>query len=50
METIKNAIWGDSTSESAKEPVSGEAGSGTATDPYDQGNLEGTNLPNICPG
>ena len=49
MEVLKNAIWGDSTSEAAKEPVSGETGSGTATDPHDRGNLEGINLSNLAP-
>ncbi|KAI9740247.1 MAG: hypothetical protein M1834_004825 [Cirrosporium novae-zelandiae] len=47
METISNitsaaskAIWGDKPSE---EPVSGESGAGTASDPYDKGNAEEPN-------
>jgi hypothetical protein len=46
METINNlagaaskAIWGDNA-QSGTEPVAGEQGEGTKTDPYDQGNEE----------
>ena len=54
METItnaaiaaKNTIWPAAetpANASGTEPVSGEAGKGTASDPYDKGNSEGTCL------
>jgi hypothetical protein len=47
METINNlagaakeAIWGNGQNNA--EPVSGEQGAGTKSEPYDQGNQEGT--------
>ncbi|KAK7514295.1 uncharacterized protein IWZ02DRAFT_493397 [Phyllosticta citriasiana] len=46
MDTISNLantasklIYGDPQQQSGQEPVSGQAGAGTATDPYDSGNL-----------
>ncbi|TID18443.1 putative glycine-rich cell wall structural protein 1 protein [Venturia nashicola] len=63
METVNNAvnaaskmIWGDSAAETTKqtdEPVSGETGAGTLTEPYDKGNTDAsitsdtTTTPNI---
>jgi len=41
METIKNAIWGTSETQSGEEPVSGQTGDGTADKPYDAGNTKG---------
>lgn len=50
METVNkvyhaasHAVWGEEDEErkSGEEPVSGETGQGTATDPYDAGNMEG---------
>jgi len=55
METINNlattaskAIWGDKeteTSQTGPEPVAGEQGKGTTTDPYDHGNAEEKEIP-----
>lgn len=43
MEAIKNAIGlGTTADQQGREPVSGVTGSGTAGEPYDQGNAEGT--------
>ncbi|KAK0507766.1 hypothetical protein JMJ35_009655 [Cladonia borealis] len=45
MDALKNPtnLGGTSTTsqQSGEEPVSGEKGTGTATEPYDQGNAEG---------
>jgi hypothetical protein len=52
METVNkvyhaasHAVWGDEQNKSGEEPVSGETGQGTATDPYDAGNKEGMGTP-----
>ncbi len=40
--TVSNLIYGEQTQNTetgGKEPVSGEQGKGTVSDPYDQGNL-----------
>jgi len=44
MEKIKDAIGLGATGREGQEPVSGEQGAGTATEPYDAGNREGTIL------
>ena len=48
METVTNAynaaskaIFGEGTTQSGSEPVSGETGAGTVDEPYDQGNEAG---------
>lgn len=42
MEAIKNAVGlGSSQVQSGQEPVSGETGRGTISDPYDAGNATG---------
>lgn len=42
METIKSVFGlGGSAAQSGEEPVSGKTGTGTAADPYDQGNAPG---------
>jgi len=42
MESIKNAIGlGSGQVQSGQEPVSGETGSGTVSEPYDAGNATG---------
>jgi len=41
MEKIKDAIGLGATGREGQEPVSGEQGAGTATEPYDAGNREG---------
>ena len=41
MQTIKNAVFGSSEPKAGEEPVSGETGTGTATEPYDAGNIAG---------
>lgn len=56
METVNkvyhaasHAVWGEEHDQSGEEPVSGKTGQGTATDPYDAGNMEGTEtLPLSC--
>lgn len=41
MDTIKSAIWGDNNARAAdEEPISGEQGRGTVSEPYDKGNEE----------
>lgn len=50
-----HAVWGEEEAKSGEEPVSGETGKGTATDPYDAGNMEGMKCNNFlylwnCPG
>lgn len=47
IDSASKAIWGDKISQQQQEqhgsePVSGVTGKGTATDPYDAGNREGT--------
>lgn len=42
METIKNAVGLGSAEQQGREPVSGATGAGTAGEPYDQGNTDGT--------
>ncbi|MCJ1259146.1 hypothetical protein MMC24_006981 [Lignoscripta atroalba] len=44
MQSIKNAVFGGSsdTTQSGQEPVSGQTGSGTTSQPYDGGNVGGT--------
>lgn len=57
METVNNAvnaaskmIWGDTaaasdaTEKQTTEPLSGETGAGTLSDPYDKGNTDCTSL------
>lgn len=44
METIKNAIGLGTAPQEGREPVSGVSGSGTAGEPYDQGNVDGMSL------
>ena len=41
MQTIKNAVFGTSEPKAGEEPVSGETGTGTASEPYDAGNALG---------
>ena len=41
METIKSALGFTKQEQSGQEPVSGQAGAGTAAEPYDQGNAVG---------
>lgn len=41
MEAIKNAIGLGTAEQQGREPVSGVSGTGTAGEPYDQGNVEG---------
>lgn len=42
METVKHAVGLDTPEQQqGQEPVSGEQGQGTATDPFDAGNKEG---------
>ena len=41
MQTIKNAFGRGDSTKVAQEPLSGETGAGTATDPYDAGNIQG---------
>jgi hypothetical protein len=36
VSTASKMIWGDS--KTGEEPVNGQAGAGTATEPYDKGN------------
>lgn len=48
MEKIKDAIGFGSKFQEGQEPVSGEQGAGTATEPYDAGNREGMHgIPSI---
>ncbi|KAG8530444.1 uncharacterized protein KY384_004946 [Bacidia gigantensis] len=42
MDALKSATKVDSKLQSGEEPISGEKGQGTAEQPYDQGNAEGT--------
>lgn len=35
------AVWGEEERKSGEEPLAGQTGQGTATDPYDSGNMEG---------
>ena len=45
MEAIKNAIGsGSSQVQSGQEPISGQTGRGTASEPYDAGNATGKPL------
>ena len=49
MQSIKNAVFGSSEPKAGEEPVSGETGTGTATEPYDAGNATGESTPIIAP-
>lgn len=54
METVNNAvtaaskmIWGEPAADTTKqttEPISGETGAGTLSEPYDKGNTDGTSF------
>ena len=41
VHAASHAVWGDEQNKSGEEPVSGQKGQGTATDPYDAGNKDG---------
>ena len=45
MEKVKETLGLNPSSQSGTEPVSGETGSGTSGDPYDQGNADGNTSP-----
>ena len=42
MDPLKSAAEVDRKLQSGEEPISGEQGKGTPSEPYDQGNVEGT--------
>jgi len=42
MESIKNATGLGSAEQQGQEPVNGTTGAGTAGEPFDQGNSDGT--------
>jgi hypothetical protein len=41
VSAASHAVWGEEQNKPGEEPVSGQKGQGTATDPYDAGNKDG---------